>query len=224
MSDLDTIRERHVACDDAPPGNPLNECAWCSDSWPCDTGIVLDALDVAQPLIDALRFALSDARADAERLAEALRRRHGYKCNAPKGPCDACEALRQYEGSDLAGQTDRTSQPAPTKPQSGSTADPDIGTAPRIQPPAIPAFDPSVIIYRARGGWIVQMESEIEPGYWPIEVVTGDTALIDFLWEVLGLDSEAGVSVPADRTDASGPEEQTTLVVGRTPPDYEGAT
>ena len=194
--------------------------------------------DVAQPLIDALRFALSDARADAERLAEALRgtitalEKPSTRQDIPWA--EAREALRQHvalvsrpptpedpallDGSDLAGQTDRTSQPTPTKPHSGSTADPDIGTALRKQPATIPAFDPSVIIYRARGGWIVQMESEMEPGYWPIEVVTGDTALIDLLWEVLGL------SVPADRTDTSGSEEQTTLVVGRTPPYYEGAT
>ena len=62
----------------------------------------------------------------------------------------------------------------------------------RKQPPTIPAFDPSVIIYRARGGWVVQMESEIEPGYWPIEVVTGDTELIDCLCAALGLEGTDG--------------------------------
>ena len=76
----------------------------------------------------------------------------------------------------------------------------DKGTEPnRNDRPALPALDPEAIIYRARGGWVVQVQSDMEPGYWPIEVVTGDTELLDCLWGVLGL------SVPA-----SGSEEQNT--------------
>jgi len=94
MTRLDTINERH---NDFVSSHP------CSPEL-CDTRIVLDALDWSKA--DTFRMghnwedALTQrdaARADADRLAEALRRRHGYRCNAPEGPCDACEALRQHD-------------------------------------------------------------------------------------------------------------------------------
>ena len=82
MSDIDTIRERHR--------NAGTRCEECASSWPCDTRVVLDTLDRA--LVAAEGLAEADkrhrdahemaswyedraraARADAERLAGALR-------------------------------------------------------------------------------------------------------------------------------------------------------
>jgi len=87
VSDIDTIRERHWQ-------NPDGKCASADhaypSAWPCDTRVVLDTLDRA--LVAAEGLAEADkrhrdahemaswyedreraARADADRLAEALR-------------------------------------------------------------------------------------------------------------------------------------------------------
>lgn len=83
MSDLDTIRERHyvVSGPDAPDGF----CVECFNYeqgpyLPCDTRVVLDALEKEGRLAferkheaRAARSNADDFRADADRLAEALR-------------------------------------------------------------------------------------------------------------------------------------------------------
>jgi len=77
MSDIDTIRERHWQ-------NPDGKCASGDhaypSAWPCDTRVVLDALDSSRKAHrDAHEMASwyedreRAARADADRLAEALR-------------------------------------------------------------------------------------------------------------------------------------------------------
>ena len=79
MNDLDAIRERHQQEGD------FDACEYCGskvveDGWPCDTRIVLDALDSSRKAHrDAHEMASwyedreRAARADADRLAEALR-------------------------------------------------------------------------------------------------------------------------------------------------------
>ena len=72
VSDLDTIRERHVVCDHCD--NIVGHCDGCGRPWPCDTRVVLDDFDVllanGPEYYEAL---LANARADADRLAGALR-------------------------------------------------------------------------------------------------------------------------------------------------------
>ena len=75
--DIDTIRERHHA-----NGWGADDTCWaCGQEWPCDTRRVLDAKTVTARLdLDSLREfiyapgpALDAARADADRLAAAMR-------------------------------------------------------------------------------------------------------------------------------------------------------
>ena len=67
MTDLDTIRERHWQ-------NPDGKCASGDhaypSAWPCDTRVVLDALD--DPYWAKVLSENEHLRADADRLAEAL--------------------------------------------------------------------------------------------------------------------------------------------------------
>ena len=76
MSDLDTIRERHNAghfC--VVNGRTL----WVVPAdLPCDTRVVLDALGYCAEARDVQQRAHGAARADADRLAEALREHTRY--------------------------------------------------------------------------------------------------------------------------------------------------
>jgi hypothetical protein len=71
MTDIDTIRKRHVQEGD--------RCVWCiaprgkGQSWPCDTRVVLDALDRERARGTTWLNTKDAARADAERLARAAR-------------------------------------------------------------------------------------------------------------------------------------------------------
>ena len=60
MVDLDTIRERHVIAH-APNYKPYESsvCDYCRKPWPCDTRVVLSALDETTRFsVDSLAAAL----------------------------------------------------------------------------------------------------------------------------------------------------------------------
>ena len=96
MNDIEAIRERHEeqpCCDKC--GSPewlhgtaghrhrfkhgQSICALNGDSWRCDTSVVLDALDEMQQREFDVSLQRDAARADADRLAEALdRTARGY--------------------------------------------------------------------------------------------------------------------------------------------------
>ena len=120
----DAIRERHVEARSQSTGIGKGICAWCGDTgddWPCDTRVVLDALtsqedrnrihakryiaqqdDAETAIADAVQK-MDAARADADRLAEALGLAMEYggdaiRAYASKGIYEQCrEALRQHE-------------------------------------------------------------------------------------------------------------------------------
>jgi len=92
MSDIDTIRQAH---NDFVSSHP------CSPEL-CDTRVVLDTLDRALVAAEGLADADKRHRADADRLAEALRETGECWCPAADDPmrdhkCIRCEALRQRE-------------------------------------------------------------------------------------------------------------------------------
>lgn len=76
MTDIDTIRERHRPNGESRSFEPPR-CHLDNQPWPCDTRVVLDALD--EHLSRCIKHDIevkaerNAARADAERLAEALR-------------------------------------------------------------------------------------------------------------------------------------------------------
>lgn len=100
MSDLDTIREQHVAVAPKPDkGGEPDVCLTCDEWWPCDTSVVLDALEAHERLryerhanadICTLEMAVLEGHAKA--LAEALRLAWDYI-----GSFDAPDALSVRE-------------------------------------------------------------------------------------------------------------------------------
>ena len=104
----DTIRERHVRYE--PSTIPWqaepdpNVCASCHQDWPCDTRVVLDALDedrIASALLRETKAQTAEkaARADADRLAEALQHVYGawrVDHDGKEWPL-AHKALRQHD-------------------------------------------------------------------------------------------------------------------------------
>lgn len=118
MSDIDAIRTKHVRW--GHPDGRGGHCMGCKHKWPCDTRVVLDALDEMEDRAvgNAYQAATADldrdaARADADRLAEALLPVQwsyaddigNYDCcptclaYAPKhkADCSIGEALRQHD-------------------------------------------------------------------------------------------------------------------------------
>ncbi len=80
MTDIEAIRARHVVSLPSvgnESGHRVDYCAGCRAMWPCDTRKVLDTLGSLNRGLAALAHENADemeaARADADRLAEALR-------------------------------------------------------------------------------------------------------------------------------------------------------
>ena len=110
MNDIEAIRERHTPYDRETYYGTVKECSACLDGWRCDTRVVLDALDELAALgpgtlgwdYDTHRVMLEDAwsrvgaaRADADRLASALRAHWNARCE--EWDDRDSDALRQHD-------------------------------------------------------------------------------------------------------------------------------
>ena len=101
MNDIEAIREWHQQEGD------FDACEYCGskvveDGWPCDTRIVLDALDnkteIARAGIRLLDIEMDlhrATKADADRLAEALRAHWNARCE--EWDDRDSDALRQHD-------------------------------------------------------------------------------------------------------------------------------
>ena len=72
MSDIDTIRERHTLMRGQSTGASKGICYRCNAQWPCDTRVVLDALDVAERQRDTYGDTLQTAHEDRKRYRAAI--------------------------------------------------------------------------------------------------------------------------------------------------------
>ena len=109
MSDLDALRERHRKVAILTERNIIEQkwCVECRTDWPCDTRVVLDALDAVDVAYAEEAKCHDTDKADADRLAEALRaclvifQRDGWNTrpDIANAVYPARAALRQYEAA-----------------------------------------------------------------------------------------------------------------------------
>ena len=84
MTDIDTIRERHYEC--SPDACLSRGPDAAGNRWPCETRVVLDALDRQADLSGEALTGMGREAAHAKALAEALDNyRHGDDCYCPHG-------------------------------------------------------------------------------------------------------------------------------------------
>jgi len=94
------LRRKHISAWRAMDGAPV--CCWCRKLWPCDTAVVLAALDETRTVLTCEEQAHADAdaewrraSADADRLAEALRLIYHHIAQDVTAPAHAAVQCRQ---------------------------------------------------------------------------------------------------------------------------------